>query len=195
MRAVDGWTVEAASLWEARQFVRLYHYARSSANTGTYVHALRRVWQSYGFAIWIPPTRGAAESVAGEAWRGVLCLSRLVVAPDVPANGASFLLGRSMAMVDRSRWPVLLTYADTRLGHTGAIYRATNWTCLGPVAAGDVWVHSETGEQAGRKRGPRTWLASEMVAAGYIRQPSDPKIKFIHRTSQVAALDLHGGAK
>lgn len=180
LRADDGWTFEVGTHWEAEQFCRVMHYSKSAPNTGT-VHALRRNWQTYGVALWIPPTKNAAITVAGDDWRSVLCLSRLVVAPEVPTNGASFLLGRSMKMLDRKRWPVLLTYADTRLGHTGAIYKATNWTSLGPVPAGDVWVHRETGEQRGRKRGQRTLLASEMVALGYERMPAAPKIKFVHR--------------
>lgn len=85
-----------------------------------------------------------------------------------------------MRMIDRDRWPVLLTFADTALGHTGAIYRATNWECDGPVSAGDVWVDSN-GRRMGRKRGPRTFTAPEMVANGFRMLPSDPKIRFVHR--------------
>ena len=136
--------------------------------------------QHHGAALWIPPTRTAGEAVAGDAWAGVLALSRLVVAPEMPTNAASFLLGGSMRQIDRDRWPVLLTYADTRQGHTGAIYRATNWTCDGPVPAGDVWIDG-TGRQRGRKRGNRTLSAAEMRAAGFERAPAAPKIRFVHR--------------
>jgi hypothetical protein len=109
----------------------------------------------------------------------VLSLSRLWVDDEVPANGESFLLGASMAMIDRRRWPVLLTYADTAQGHTGAIYRATNWRCLGETAAADTWVDAE-GVQRGRKRGGRMLLAAEMRALGFVRVPAAPKIRFVH---------------
>jgi hypothetical protein len=33
-----------------------------------------------------------------------------------------------MRLIDRTRWPVLLTYADSGQGHTGAIYLAAGWT-------------------------------------------------------------------
>lgn len=182
LRSADGWRVETIELWEARHFIKLWHYAKSSPNTATYRHGLIGPdWVHYGAAVWLPPTRAAAEKVAGEEWHGVLCLSRLVVAPEVPTNGASFLLGRSMKLIDRKRWPVLLTYADTKLGHTGAIYKATNWETHGPVPAGDVWVHSTTGEQRGRKRGPTNLSGEQMRALGFERVASLPKIRFVHR--------------
>ena len=179
------WTVDPiVDHADAASFVARVHYSRSAANTSTYRHGLYRSGNDalrdlFGVALWQPPTRTAAESVAGADWRGVLCLSRLALDPAVPTNGASFLLGRSMKLIDRDRWPVLLTYADTSHGHTGAIYKATNWTCLGPSPAGDVWI-GPNGEQRGRKRGGRTLTAAEMTAAGFTRLPSLPKIKFVH---------------
>ena len=86
-----------------------------------------------------------------------------------------------MRSVDRETWPVLLTYADTAHGHSGAIYRATNWIELGAVKAGDCWIGPD-GEQRGRKRGGRTLLAADMVAMGFRKVPAAPKIKFIHLT-------------
>ena len=185
LRARDGWTVQHSDRSEAVQLVKAFHYSKSAPNTATACHGLVNPdGVRVGAAIWIPPTKNAAMSVCGvHPWTGVLCLSRLVVAPEVPINGASFLLGRSMKLIDRARWPVLVTYADTALGHTGAIYRATNWQRLGEVPAGDTWVHTSTGEQRGRKRGPRTLTAAEMRAAGFERRPSAPKIKFVQVAS------------
>jgi hypothetical protein len=175
------WEVRPAPFQEARSAVSLWHYSRSTSNTATYCHGLYRTGdrEIMGAALWMPPIKTAALSVSDQ-WRSVLCLTRLAVHPDAPRNAASFLLGGSMRLIDRKRWPRLLTYADTGRGHTGAIYRATNWICLGEVRAGDVWVHSTTGEQRGRKRGPRTWTVAEMLAAGFVRQPQLPKIKFVH---------------
>ncbi len=180
LRAADGWRVEVADLNSSQHLVQTFHYSRSVPNTATYCHGL---FDPHGLqagaAIWIPPTRAAAERLASDDWRGVLSLSRLVVTPDVPGNGASFLLGRSCALVDRRRWPWLVTYADSRLGHDGGIYRATNWVDEGLIPAGDVWVHRESGIQRGRKRGGRTMLAAEMVAAGFERMPAMPKRRFV----------------
>ncbi len=170
---------------EARHLCQLWHYAGGTPNTSTYRHGLYRTGillhgEALGVALWIPPTRSAAECIAGEGWTGVLALSRLVVDPDLPTNGASFLLGRSMRLIDRTRWPILVTYADTGRGHTGAIYKATNWTCDGPVPAGDTWTTPD-GVMMGRKRGGRTRTVAEMAAAGLVRNPAMPKIRFVHR--------------
>lgn len=140
---------------EAVAFLRAVHYGKGAPNTSTYRHGLYRagvlVGDLMGVALWIPPTRAAAASV-DEQWTGVLALSRFAVHPEAPKNAASYLLAASMRHIDRHRWPTLLTYADTAHGHTGAIYRATNWECLGETPAGDVWV-DRGGVQRGRKRG------------------------------------------
>ena len=185
LRSAD-WEVHSIpSHGEARRLIRTWHYSKSSPNTSTYRHGLYRAdailhGDAHGCALWIPPTRGAAEHLVGEHWGGVLSLSRLVVDPDLPTNGASFLLGRSMRLIDRDRWPVLVTYADRALGHSGAIYRATNWTYHGEVAAtaGDVWI-DESGRRNGRKRGRFTYTRAEMEARGYTPAPSLPKIRFV----------------
>ena len=168
---------------EAAKIVAHWHYAKGSPNTSTYRFGLYRVadypmtGEAFGVSLWIPPTKNAALTV-NENWQGVLSLSRFVIDPEVPANGASFLLRRSMDAIDAKRWPTLLTYADTAHGHTGAIYKATGWHELGRVPAGDVWIDAE-GRQCGRKRGGVTLTVAEMTRRGLTRLPSNPKIKFV----------------
>lgn len=182
------WRVTPVTQTDAVDLIRRAHYAGGAPNTSVARHGLFPVGSDklHGVALWLPPTRRAAESVAPDAPGGVLALSRLVVVDDVPLNGASFLLGASMRLLDRARWPVLLTYADTREGHTGTIYRATNWMCIGPVPGSDAWQHRVTGERRGRKRGARNLSAAEMVAAGFDQLPRLPKIKYVHRVADVS---------
>ncbi len=188
LRAAE-WVVQGVPYHgEVIRFLRAEHYARGASNTSVYRHGLYEHGPSWplvgelrGVALWIPPTKAAGVAVAGQpiGWQGVLCLSRLCVDPDVPRNGASFLLGRSMALIDRTRWPILLTYADAGQGHTGAIYRATNWTDDGERLAGDTWVDA-AGRQWGIKRGSRTRTVVEMAAEGLTRGPKSPKRRFVH---------------
>lgn len=70
-----------------RAFVAAHHYARGASNTAVFSHGLWLGEELVGVALWLPPTRVAAASVtpaaAGpDAWRGVLALSRLAVAPN-----------------------------------------------------------------------------------------------------------------
>lgn len=171
---------------EAVAFLVRVHYAKGAANTSVARHGLFDEGGALrGVCVWMPPLPPAARRVATDyderiSWRGVLVLTRLAVEDGQPANAAGLLLGRSMRLVDRKRWPALLTYADAALGHVGTIYRATNWTDEGDVAAGDTWVHRETGEQRGRRRGPRVLSGEEMRALGFERRKSASKRKFVH---------------
>ena len=180
------WEVKpVTSHGEAVSLIEQFHYSKSCTNTSTYRHGLylKGCPLLFGVALWLPPTKTAAVSVSDDdSWRGVICLSRLVVKPQVPSNGASFLLGRSMKLIDRSRWHTLVTYADTALGHTGAIYRATNWRCDGPRPAGDVWIGPD-GERRGRKRGKFNYTHDQMREMGFTRAPNLPKIRFVHTIS------------
>lgn len=178
----EDWRVEACSQVEAREFIERTHYTGASPNTAVARHALLPADgdEIMGVALWLPPTRVAAESVNRENPRGVLALSRLCVAEGMPTNSASFLLGNSMKMIDRKLWSTLLTYADTREGHTGAIYRATNWTCLGEVQGRPAWQHKVTRERRGKKRGSRNISTEEMEVLGFERLAPVPKIKYVH---------------
>lgn len=167
----------------AAALVADHHYARGAANTSVHSHGLfrRDDGQLVGAALWMPPTVKAARAVAGERWRGVLALSRLVVIEGEPANAASLLLGRSMRAVSRDdRWHLLVTWADTGRGHAGTIYRATGWAHDGLHRGGIAWIDPSTGRQVSLKA-KRSRTVAEMLALGYQRARPSPKHRFIYR--------------
>lgn len=169
---------------EASGLVRQWHYSKSTANTSVYRHGLFRIGlfePCQGVAMWQPPTRTVGIHINPCNPQGVLNLSRFVIDPELPTNAASFLLGASMRLINRQRWPVLLTYADTSQGHTGAIYRATNWTMDGYSDSGDVWI-LPNGSQCGRRRGPINLTRAQMKALGATPIVAR-KIRFIHRVA------------
>lgn len=175
--------VRTVPLSEARALVEAYHYAKGGANTATFRHGLFRKGQDepLGVAWWIPPTRTCAESVDRENWKGVLSLTRLVIVPGMPTNSASFLLGKSIRIIGKDpRWTALVTYADEGQGHTGAIYRATNWQYAG-ARLGDPVYLDEDGRQVSRKAGPKTRTNAEMLALGYKNTGRTVKHKFVYR--------------
>jgi hypothetical protein len=182
------WEVRPVAIDVARRLVRTYHYARGASNTATYLHGLFRAgsfWEEdcLGCAWWIPPTRSAAEATYPKDWCGVLSLSRLVVAPEVPTNGASYLIGRSMRLIDRERWPCLVTYADEWRGHSGAIYLAANWTPVGKTAPESTWVLN--GRMLSRKAGDHTRTAAEMRDLGAELAGRFRRRKFVHVLNSV----------
>ena len=175
------WEVRTVALARAVKIVKRFHYSGGSANTATYRYGLFRKDnpnKCYGVALWIPPTKSAALATYPRDWKGVLCLSRLAINPKAPTNAASFLLGRSMRMIDRKRWPCLVTYADTWQGHTGAIYKATNWEYIGMTRPERTY--QINGRMVARKAGPKTRTHAEMLEFGAKLIGSFAKHKFIH---------------
>jgi hypothetical protein len=164
------YVVESIPLSMCVELVRAHHYAQGGPNTATFRHGLfhrEDHMRCLGVAWWLPPTRRAAEACWPSNWQAVLTLSRLVVAPEVPQNGASFLLARSVKLIRRDpRWECLVTYADEGQGHTGAIYRAANWEYAGMTGSEARWVDS-AGRMVARKAGPTTRTAAEMRALGH----------------------------
>ncbi len=157
------WFVAPCSLDQATALVEQHHYARGGANTGT-THGLyqRGTFEPVAVAWWIPPTRTAAAAWWSEPEQ-VLTLSRMVIEPGVPKNAATFLLMRSVRMLD-PMWRCLLTYADTWQGHTGHIYKAAGWEYLGLTEPERTYVID--GRMVARKAGPHTRTHAEMLALG-----------------------------
>jgi hypothetical protein len=211
LRESDGWRVGPADLMAASQIVRAFHYTKSASNTGVAIDGLYEPGGALvGVAWWNVPVRPAAEGAAAALGpaveaanaravaagrkppftkplrqvdpKEVLSLLRLVVAPGMPTNAASFLLGRSMAGIDRRRYPLFLTFADEGQGHEGKIYLATNWLPAGrnKPKMGQSWRRAGTDEVRGTKRGKVTLTHAEMRAQGFEPVPPTTKIRFLH---------------
>ena len=179
LRKTD-WEVKDITFAVASELVKRYHYAHGAANTATVLHGLYRkgIDTPVGVAWWLPPTKSCALATYPENWQGVLSLSRLVVAPDVPKNACSFMLGKSMRMIDRKRWPCFVTYADAWQGHSGTIYKATNWTYAGVTRKEPVFVLN--GRMVSRKAGPVTRTHAQMKELGAEIVGRFSKHKFVH---------------
>jgi hypothetical protein len=176
--------VDTISLGQATELVTRLHYAKGASNTATFRHGLfqRCEWplRVRGAALYIPPTRTAAEATWPSNWQGVLSLSRLVIEAVVPTNGASFLLAQSAKLIQADpRWECLVTYADSWQGHTGAIYRAAGWEHVGETKPERVYVLN--GRMVARKAGPTTRTDAEMRELGAECVGSFPRQKFIKR--------------
>jgi hypothetical protein len=188
------WFVGPAPINAARNFIHQHHYSKGCYKTAAYLHGLfsRTDTALMGVVQWIPPTRAAAETVNRESWQQVLALSRLCIHPDVPTNGASFLMARSIRLIQQEgRFVSLVTYADEWQGHTGAIYRATNWTYVGMTAPEATFVLE--GRMIARKAGGKTRTRAEMAELGADMIGRFAKHKFVmHLTpARITANEVH----
>jgi len=191
LRASDGYRVVCSEHTEAVEFASAHHYAKGAARSSVRRDALwSKDGRMVGVAIWMPPLPSAGRTAvmlpgikhAALPWTGVLALSRLVLDAEVGrlANATGFLLAGSMRLIDRVRWPLLLTFADSGHGHVGTVYKATGWIDTGLVPGGTIWRHRETGAQRGGRCGPVNLKASELRAMGYEKVPPSMKRRFVH---------------
>jgi hypothetical protein len=107
-----------------------HHGYRSLSASLTYCFAVFEAGRPVAAYAWQPPPPGAAKAVCPEAPQGVLSLSRMVAVPrpDRRLRHVSKPLRRQMNhAIDRTRWPVLVTYSDEGEGHNGFVYECSGW--------------------------------------------------------------------
>ena len=75
------------------------------------------------------------------------------------------------------KWTSLVTYADESQGHTGAIYRATNWEYMGLTKPETIWIDGG-GRMVAKKCAGKSRRATEMLALGYRVKGKFRKHKF-----------------
>jgi len=67
----------------------------------------------------------------------VLELRRLCLIDDTPKNAESYFVGHTLRWLKKNTdWEFVLSYADEEQGHTGVIYKASNFKYLGKTSPG-----------------------------------------------------------
>lgn len=69
---------------------------------------------------------------------GLLELRRLALVDEAPKNSESFFIGKTLRMLRQLGYKTIVSYADQNYGHSGIIYRATNFQYKGLTASGRV---------------------------------------------------------
>lgn len=95
-----------------------------------------------------PAASGLRKGICGPDHAfNVLELTRLWVEDGVPKNAASMLVGGTLKLLDKE---IVVSFADTSVGHVGYVYQATNWIYTGLSAKRTNWhidgvdVHNHT---------------------------------------------------
>jgi len=108
-------------------------------------------------------------------------MARLWIADDVPRNGESWLIAQSIKYIKRERPDVttLVTYADPSVGHSGTVYRASNWLPDGRTDEGRVSPRFDLQDAtSGKRYGRRSHVPA---GATTVRLPRVSKHRFIFR--------------
>ena len=175
------WEVKPISKNQTRTFVQQWHYAQGMGAVATNCFGLYYKGDSitlHGISLWNPPAIGAAKSVSSYH-QGVLSLSRFCLRDDRPENAGSFLISKSINMLD-NRWNMLLTYADTALNHDGGLYRAANWNYNGLTGKNPMYWDPVNDCMVSRKRGPKSYNKTQMLDMGYEHKGNFAKHRFIY---------------
>lgn len=179
LRKRDGWSVVELEHFTAVGMLKRLHYAKGCANTSSLAAGLRTPCRRVvGVALWMTPVAGVQGWAERLGARQPIVLSRMVIEDEVPRNGASFLLARSLRLLQRQGWDFAVTYADPVFGHDGHVYVASGWTRMGFGEPRAIWRDQE-GRQRSRKAGPRTLTVAECEAKGWTRTPGEPRPRFI----------------
>jgi hypothetical protein len=123
-------TIISCKRQEVLPLFEAHHGYKSLGHSLTYCFGVveeKRIIAAY---VWQPPPPGAAKGVCPEAPHAVLSLSRMVAVPkgERRLRHISKPLRYQMKwLIDRTRWPVLLTYHDEGQGHTGHVYKCSGW--------------------------------------------------------------------
>ena len=169
-------TVAPISRRQASAMIRQHYLGRWPGVTVLSLGLWRRT-EPLGVIVYALPPRETNKRLGCESWE----LARLWVSPAVPQNGESWLIAQSIKYIRRKHPDVgcLVSYADPTFGHSGTIYRASNWLYDGRTdqerkTARSDYADAETGQKYSRRG---------HIPAGVqiVRQPRASKHRFLYR--------------
>lgn len=123
--------IRPCTIGDVKAMCEQFHGYGSASNAATYAFGVYETGKIVACYAWQPPPPGAALSVCPEAPAGVLSLSRMVAVPRdarLLKHISKPLKLQMSTLIDRGRWPVLVTYSDEGQGHNGYVYQCSGWT-------------------------------------------------------------------
>ena len=122
--------IRPVSIKDVNAMCEWYHAYGGSGNSATYAFGVFELGVMVACYAWQPPPAGAAKSVCPEFPQGVLALSRMVAVEKQfrkLKHVSKPLILQMKRLIDRTRWPVLITYSDASVGHTGYVYQCSGF--------------------------------------------------------------------
>jgi hypothetical protein len=134
----ESWSVIEIPHYQAYPWLLKKHYAKRIPNImysyGLFVDGVAQGVITYG----TPPSPALAIGLCGEQYKDiVLELNRLCLDEGHDKNLPSSLVSRSLKMLPRPS--IVVSYADTSMGHIGYVYQATNFLYTGLSDQHSMW--------------------------------------------------------
>lgn len=130
MSIADSYFVEQIPKKVAQEVVIEKHYLHRQAPCSMAFGLFDNSSQLMGVVMYgVPASSTLLRGICGdEEAKNVYELTRLWIDDSVGKNGESFLIGRSLRLLDRE---IIVSFADSSQGHVGYVYQATNWIYTG----------------------------------------------------------------
>lgn len=137
------WVQETTFNHTVRKFLKRWHYSDYVNIQAKHTFCLFRegnfgIPEMVGVCVYTRPAGPTAgQSYYPEAPDKVLELRRLCLIDETPKNAESFFVSRSIKWLKQNTdWEFILSYADMEQGHSGVIYRASNFEYQGLTGVG-----------------------------------------------------------
>jgi hypothetical protein len=142
--ALQGYWVEETTFnHTVRKFLKKWHYSDYVNIQAKHTFCLFKegnfgIPEMVGVCIYTRPAGpSAGQSYYPQAPDKVLELRRLCLIDATPKNAESFFVSRTIKWLKKNTdWEFILSYADMEQGHSGVIYRASNFEYLGVTGVG-----------------------------------------------------------
>jgi hypothetical protein len=126
---------------EVRDFIEKWHYSQS-INGLRVAHCFQLLtpWgDMIGAAIFGAMAMSGQYKRFAERESDVIELRRLCCIDETPKNTESYFIGKMLRWLKKNTdYKVVVSYADADQGHSGVIYRASNFECLGFKKGGKI---------------------------------------------------------
>jgi len=134
--------VSACSRNEIKEFIETLHYSHNiNGVMSTHCFKLMDGESLIGAMIYGSMGMANAWKKYGDSESDVIELRRLVLIDDTKHNAESFFIGATLRWLKKNtEIKTVVSYADPNNGHTGVIYRASNFKHVGMTSPGKVLI-------------------------------------------------------
>ena len=142
---LKSWTVKRVERCEITSFIEQWHYSGSiNGCISDYCYGLFDEGGNMKGAMFFGRMAMANQwKRFSSSKENVIELRRLCCVDDTPKNAESYFIGRALRLL-RQNWKkgIVVSYADKEYGHSGTIYKASNFEMLNDIKGARVIIYN-----------------------------------------------------